>query len=121
VDLLQIGQFVGAVVAGFGASWAAFGRPLSKQLEETKILATAPSAETLALRDRLTKVEAAHTRYDQLHDAHQQRFVRVEQRQEHAVSDEEFSTHQQATAKSINTLTEKVGRAIGTLEAWRNQ
>ena len=43
----------------FGASWAVIGRPLGKKLEETRALATAPSAETLALRER-EFVQAAH-------------------------------------------------------------
>lgn len=121
MDLVQLGQFIGAVVAGFGASWAVIGRPLSKKLEETRVLAAAPSDETLRLRDRLTQVESAHRRYDETHAEHKERFVRLEQRQERSVSDDEFSAHTASTAKSINALTEKVGRAIGALDALRNQ
>lgn len=118
MELVDLGQVIGAAVASFAASWAALARPLSKKLDETRAIAVAPSEETLKLRDRLTTLETL-ARSNAEHIAElKDRCKTTEHAQRHLVSDDEFQAHTQATAKSINSLTEKVGRATGAIELW---
>lgn len=110
-----LGGIAGAAGASFATSWAAFARPLKKQIDE---LAVAP-------RPTLPPPEVTNKDIDELKAEIRRGFERmearctsIENRQNNAVTSDEFAAYTNHTTTSVNQLTEKVGRVTGVIEAW---
>jgi hypothetical protein len=110
-----IGGILGAGGASFVASWAAFARPLKRQLDEQAALPT-PSlpAPEVTGKDIDELKEEMRRGFDKL----EHRCAAIETRQNTAVTSDEFSAYTSHTTQSVNQLTEKVGRVTGALETW---
>lgn len=87
---------------------------VKKTLEETR-------KEAEAARTRLTQIETELRGVNEQHREVQNRVRQIEQAQRSLVTDEEFQAHVSETTKSVNQLTEKMGRAIGVIESWGRQ
>jgi|SRR3990172_2475500 len=122
MDLVEVGGLLGAslgaAAASFVASWAAFARPLKKQINEA---AAAPAP-------KLPEPEVSGKDLDDLKQEHRHTIEKLEARVNanetrlnNCVTSDEFSAYTGHTTQSINQLTEKVGRVTGVLEAWARQ
>lgn len=120
---LHVAQWLGAVLASFGASWLALGRPLARRLGEQEEVAspallTRIEKELGGHGERLARVENA---VEQCQEAHRKLFQlveRLEERSGRTVTDEEFRTYVSTTTESLQNLIEKLGHVTGQFEAW---
>ena len=124
-----IGAVIGTGAATFVGTWITLLRPLSKRVNEVESTNVSSSSiadirtDVIEIRqenagNRLTKVETQHHGIEETLKQINERLLRIETNQRAAVTDEEFGTYVAETTKTVNQLTEKVGRAIGIIESW---
>jgi Mg2+ and Co2+ transporter CorA len=116
ITLTQAMGMLLSAVATFLATWLSLVRPLKASLAGT------PST------DQHRKVESKVARHEERIAAMTQALAelreslkRLEERCNRAVTDDEFAVYMRGTTDAINTLTEKVGRAAGILEAMQGR
>lgn len=125
MDLAQLGTLIGTGVATFLATWAGLVRPLKNRSADPKQVA-AIGRKLDDLREELAGCKQSVTRLDTRAEGHEKsresvdrRIERLEERLARTVTDEEFAAYTQQTTTSVNGLTERVGRAIGAIDALR--
>lgn len=126
MDLSEIAGLVGTGVATFAATWAGLVRPLkARSIDPAELHAV--SARLDEIRKDVGKLKGGVARHDEVGKAHEKtaesamrRVERIEERLAKTVTDEEFGAYTQQTTTAINGLTERVGRAIGALDALRS-
>jgi hypothetical protein len=108
------GGILGAALAAFATTWAAFARPLKKQIDavaEARPQLPSPEVTSKDLDELKGEVRRG---FDEL----KSRIQAMENRQNTMVTSEEFASYTGHTTQAINQLTEKVGRVTGALETW---
>jgi chromosome segregation ATPase len=99
----------------FGAAWLTIARKLRK-LELPSVEGKDEKA-----RARVAAIDAEAQRLRESIDELREQLRRMDERLQHAVSDEELSAYVQQTTQTLIGLTEKVGHVTGVLEASRNR
>lgn len=133
---LHLGTFVGSSAAAFGVVWMTLGKKLREDVRdvETRSVKTedidglreklgASEKECQErfgrLEGRASVLETKVTTQESQVKENASRVDRIQERMGSFVTDEEFQTDKNHTAQSLSSLTEKIGRAVGALEAWR--
>jgi hypothetical protein len=108
VETNELGQLVGAALgsamATAGAVWGALVRPMQKKLSEASEAAKVQDPEIPLLRQRVAELE--------------RRLEKTEDKANRAVTEDEFEAYTSTTNKNVQALTEKIGSATGSIEAW---
>jgi predicted nuclease with TOPRIM domain len=133
-----VGTGMGAALASFVATIYAVGKPVKARVEELE----STSLKKNQIQELENRFDEKHSELDKrlqalaessavlkekcesLETDSRQNATRIDEikdRMVTLVSSEEFQTHAGYTAQSLNALTDKVGRAIGALEAWRER
>jgi hypothetical protein len=118
----QIAIGIGTAAAAFGSTWTLLIRPLHNQVGTVqKQVGTVQTGfdEATLLRDRVLVLEQKVEELEEKQGGSQGKIERIQERHAKFVTSEEFATYSRATTEAVNGLTEKVGRAIGMLEARR--
>lgn len=125
MELVDLASFVGTGLATFGATWATLVRPMKNRAADPRDV-TAIGGKLDQLRESVdtlrTSVARLETRLEGQENSVKntdRRVERVEERMSRTVTDEEFAAYTQQTTSAINGMTERLGRAIGALDAIR--
>jgi hypothetical protein len=134
VDVAPLAEGVGIFLATFVATWATQTRPMSKRLNDV-----AGPDELRAIREQqqqdLRDLWAAVNKLNEscVRDSTKQQglseqvqraldaIATFETRLSSTVTDEEFQSYVANTQNCIRDLIEKLGRAVGTMDAWSTQ
>lgn len=129
MDLTQAASLIGTGLATFAATWAGLVRPMkNRQADPKQVNAIGRKLDELRdeLRAGLDEVKRAVTRLEtraegqeKARESFDRRAERIEERIARSVTDEEFAAYTQQTTTALNGLTDRVGRAIGALDALR--
>jgi len=116
MDLVQqLGMVLGTAGAAFVSTWGLLVRPMQKQMGGVR----SGVRDAEVLRDRVLTLEHQVEELREKQGGSQGKIEVLQERNAKFVTSDEFATYSSATTSAVNQLTEKVGRAIGMLEARR--
>lgn len=125
MELVEFAQLVGTGLATFAATWATLVRPMKNRTADPRdVNAIGGKLDQLrsALDDLRTQVARLETRlegYENSAKSSDRRIEKIEERMARTVTVEEFAAYTRQTTEALNGLAERLGRAIGALDALR--
>lgn len=125
MEVVEVAKLLGTGLATFGATWAALVRPMrSRAADPGHVKTLGLKLDELRnsvdeLKTVLVRVETRAEGQEKAAKNTDRKVEKLEERLARTVTDEEFGAYTQQTTNAINGLTERVGRAIGALDALR--
>ena len=128
---LDLARMAGAAVGTLLTTWLALVRPLDKRLRRSMVapedIASLGSqiegakAELREISTRLARLEErGKESREKLNEACQD-VKSVQEKLGRTVTDDEFAAYVQSTNSEVRSLSERLGRAAGAIEAWSHQ
>lgn len=125
MQVLELAQLVGTGAATFLATWATLVRPMKARSADPRAV-EALGTKLDGLKSDVDELKTTQARLETRIENHEKslkngdrKTEKLEERLSRTVTDEEFAAYTQQTTTAINGLTERVGRAIGALDALR--
>lgn len=117
---VTVGGIIGSIAAGIGATWASITAQQAKRKTDPAEL---PSKQTVSrLEAQVALIQQQIEQINKKLDDGRDRMARIDSRLDRAATEEEFQAFAATTHSQLNTISEKVGRVTGLLEAqWKNE